>query len=191
MNESAPHDARGAKRRWRYAAAVVLVVGVGGGTAVASGELMSMTSVFDDLLNGSPARTEVADKIGRPLGASATSNGVTITAKTIVGDRTNYAVVFSIAKDDGTAFEDGSIIERTAHVSLSDLKMYEGGTPHVIAEGEWTRCGMDEALDSATVSPIALTLECTVHEVLNWEEQGSGRMPDRNQDEMDRFLDPS
>lgn len=261
---------RGGKRRWRYAAAVaaavVLVVGVGG-VASATGNLMSMANVFDDLFNGPPAQTEVVDKIGRPIGASATSNGVTVTAEAIIGDRTNYAVVFSIAKDDGTAFEGieplesgilplgfesgssvhvdgvmtgggsghfydadpsdnaiqyveqmsvttigGSIIGHTARVSLSDLKMYDGSSSHVIAEGEWNMkfavdyedtsvdlpagqtikvSGMDATLDSATVSPIALTLEYTVHEVLNWEDQQSGRMSDHNQNEMDRFLDPS
>ncbi len=263
---------RGGKRRWRYAAAVaaavVLVAGVGG-VASATGNLMGMGNVFDDLFNGPPAQTEVVDKIGRPIGASATSNGVTVTAEAIIGDRTNYAVVFSIAKDDGTAFEgieplengvlplgfesgssvhidgtmsgggDGrfydadpsdnaiqyvermsvtaigsSIIGHTARVNLSDLKMYggDGSTSHVVAEGEWNMkfavdyedtsvdlpaggaievSGMDATLDSATVSPIALTLEYTVHEVLNWEDQESGRMSDHNQDEMDRFLDPS
>lgn len=260
---------RGGKRRWRYAAAaaaaVVLVVGVGG-VASATGNLMSMANVFDDLFNGPPAQTEVVDKIGRPIGASATSNGVTVTAEAIIGDRTNYAVVFSIAKDDGTAFDveplengllplgfeghsrvsvDGvmasggssyfydadpsdnaiqyvertsatavgnSIIGHTARVNLKDLKVHGEGEARVIAEGEWNMkfavdyedtsvdlpagrtievSGMDATLDSATVSPIALTLEYTVHEVLNWEDQESGRMSDHNQNEMDRFLDPS
>lgn len=261
---------RGGKRRWRYAAAVaaavVLVAGVGG-VASATGNLMGMANVFDDLFNGPPAQTEVVDKIGRPIGASATSNGVTVTAEAIIGDRTNYAVVFSIAKDDGTAFEGieplesgylplgfesgigvhvdgvnasggsghfydadpsdnaiqyveqmsvtvsgGSIIGHTARVSLSDLMTFDGGSPHVIVEGEWNMkfavdyedtsvdlpaggaievSGMDATLDSATVSPIALSLEYTVHEAMNWEEQGSGRMSDHNQSETDRFRNPS
>ena len=260
---------RGGKRRWRYAAAVaaavVLVAGVGG-VASATGNLMGMANVFDDLFNGPPAQTEVVDKIGRPIGASATSNGVTVTAEAIIGDRTNYAVVFSIAKDDGTAFDvkplengllplgfeghsrvsvDGvlasggssyfydadpsdsaiqyvertsataignSIIGRTARVSLKDLKVYGEGEARVLVDGEWNMkfavdyedtsvdlpaggaievSGMDATLDSATVSPIALSLEYTVHEAMNWEDQESGRMSDHNQDEMDRFLDPS
>ena len=75
------HAARGGKRRWRFAAAaaatVVLAVGLAGG-AYASGALMGVGNVMDDLFGGPPAQTEVVGKIGRPLGASATSNGVTV-----------------------------------------------------------------------------------------------------------------
>lgn len=108
---------RSGKRRWRFAAVVaaaaVLAVGVGGG-AYATGALMSMGNVFDDLFGGPPAQTEVVDKIGRPLGASATSAGVTITAEAIVGDRANYVIVFSVAKDDGTPFEGVKVLETGA-----------------------------------------------------------------------------
>lgn len=99
---------RGGKRRLRYvaavAAAVVVALGVGGG-AYASGALRSVSNVFDDVFGGSPAQTEVIDKVGRPVGASASSNGVTITADAIIGDKDNCVLVFSIRKDDGTAFE--------------------------------------------------------------------------------------
>ncbi len=102
------YAARGGKRRWRFAAAaaatLVLAVGLAGG-AYASGALMGVGNVMDDLFGGPPAQTEVVGKIGRPLGASATSNGVTVTAEAIIGDRANYTIVFSVAKDDGTPFE--------------------------------------------------------------------------------------
>lgn len=99
---------RGGKRRLRYvaavAAAVVVTLGVGG-AAYASGALRTVANVFDDLFGGAPAQTEVIDKIGRPIGASASSNGVTITADAIIGDKDNCVLVFSVSKDDGTAFE--------------------------------------------------------------------------------------
>lgn len=99
---------RGGKRGWHYAAAAVAAVvmaGALGGGAYASGTLMSMGAVFDDLFGGAPAQTEVVDKIGKPIGASVSSNGVTVTAEAVVGDKENYAIVYSIAKDDGTAFD--------------------------------------------------------------------------------------
>lgn len=84
-------------------AAAALAFAVGGG-AYATG-----------LIGGKPptapdpepvvSRTQVVDKVGRPENASATSNGVTITAEAFIGDRTGYAAVFKIAKDDGTPFE--------------------------------------------------------------------------------------
>lgn len=110
-NEARPHTpvrvVQG-RKRWRVvaaiAAAAVLVLVVGGG-AYATGALMSMANVFDDVFGGPPAKTEVVDKIGRPVGASVSSGGVTVKAEAIIGDRANYVVVFSVSKDDGTAFD--------------------------------------------------------------------------------------
>lgn len=51
------------------------------------------------------ADTEIIDKIGRPIGASATDNGVTITADAVMCDGYNFAITYSIARDDGTAFD--------------------------------------------------------------------------------------
>lgn len=79
------------------AAALVLSVGVAGAT----GALDSAGTVFSSLFGGSPAQTEIIDKIGYPIGASATDNGVTITADAIMGDAYSYAVVYSIRRDDG------------------------------------------------------------------------------------------
>ena len=39
--------------------------------------------------------------MGVPIGASDTADGVTITADAIIGDTYSYAVVYSIARDDG------------------------------------------------------------------------------------------
>ena len=39
--------------------------------------------------------------MGVPVGASDTHNGVTITADAIIGDAYSYAVVYSIAREDG------------------------------------------------------------------------------------------
>lgn len=64
-----------------------------------------MKGLVDDVFNGAPASTEVIDAIGRPIGASASCNGVTITADAVVGDRWNYVIVFSIARDDGEPFD--------------------------------------------------------------------------------------
>ncbi|EJX00926.1 hypothetical protein EVA_10968, partial [gut metagenome] len=61
------------------------------------------------------------DRIGRPIGASCTSNGITITADAIIGMRHAYAVVYTIEKDDGTAFE--------------ELTMNENGRCNLFLEG--------------------------------------------------------
>ena len=57
---------------------------------------------LSQLFGGGPAETEIIDRIGYPIGASATSNGVTITADAIMGDTYSYAIVYSIRRDDGS-----------------------------------------------------------------------------------------
>jgi hypothetical protein len=97
--------AAGARRRPRFAVAAVaagLALAVGmGGYAYASGQLVSVASAFDDVFLGSTAPTKVRNKVGRPVDAVATSDGVTISADAIMGDEHNYAVVYSIRRADG------------------------------------------------------------------------------------------
>ena len=80
------------------ALAVVLTVGAG-----ASGALKSAVDAFAGIFGGDVAQTEIIDKIGRPIGASATDNGVTITADAILGDAYNVCIVYTVSRDDGTA----------------------------------------------------------------------------------------
>lgn len=79
------------------AAALVFTVGAAGAT----GALRPASDFLSDLLGGAPAQTEIIDRIGRPIDASATSGGVTITADAIIGDRYSYAILYSIRRDDG------------------------------------------------------------------------------------------
>lgn len=79
------------------AAAMALIVGAG-----AAGGLGTASEIFAPIFGGSVAQTEVINKIGRPVGASDTDNGVTITADAIIGDKYNACVVFTIRRDDGT-----------------------------------------------------------------------------------------
>lgn len=83
------------------AAALVLAVGAG-----ATVVLTPAGEVFSSILGGAPAQTEIIDRIGRPIGASDTQNGVTITADAIVGDTYSYAIVYSITREDGQPLAD-------------------------------------------------------------------------------------
>ena len=87
---------------WRtalIAACLTAALAVGAG---ASGVLKSAVEVFAPIFGGSAAQTEVIDKIGHPIGAGDTDNGVTITADAIIGDAYNAAIVYTIRRDDGT-----------------------------------------------------------------------------------------
>lgn len=98
-------------RRWAVplplaaAVATLALVLTAGGVAYATGGYLSVGQFVSHLFGAGEAEVEVVEHIGRPVGVSATSNGVTITADAIIGDATNVAVVFSIARDDGEPFD--------------------------------------------------------------------------------------
>ena len=81
------------------AMAAVLVVG-----SSAAGILPSPAEIFTPLFGGAAAQTEVIDKIGRPIGASDTDNGITITAEAIMGDQYNAVIVYTLTREDGERF---------------------------------------------------------------------------------------
>lgn len=94
--------------RWvRVAAglALALVLGGGGTVAVAAGVLPNPADVLSDVFGGAPAQTELLNEVGRPIGASVTSNGVTVTAEAVVGDRSNFTVVYDVEFDDPSMLE--------------------------------------------------------------------------------------
>ena len=103
----ARHPARRPRRWARVAAGLALALALGGGgtVAVAAGVLPNPADVLSDVFGGAPAETELLNEVGRPIGASATSNGVTVTAEAVVGDRSNYTVVYSIEFDDPSVLE--------------------------------------------------------------------------------------
>ncbi|MBM6885081.1 DUF4179 domain-containing protein [Pseudoflavonifractor phocaeensis] len=89
------------------AAALVLSVGVAGAT----GALGEVGAAFSAIF-GPSTQTEIMDKIGYPVGASDTDNGVTITADAIVGDTYSYAVVYTIQREDGKALVSDQLLAR-------------------------------------------------------------------------------
>lgn len=83
------------------AAVMALVLAVG---SSAAGILPAPVDVFAPLFGGSVAQTEVIDKIGRPIGASDTDNGITISADAIMGDEYNAVIVYTLTREDGERF---------------------------------------------------------------------------------------
>lgn len=102
---------RPAGRMAVIAACVAVVLAVG---ASAAGVLPAPTGVFAPLFGGSIAQTEVIDKIGHPIGASDTDNGITISADAIMGDAHNAVIVYTISRDDGQRFlPEGRTLDNT------------------------------------------------------------------------------
>lgn len=122
----------------RIAAAIGIaaVLALGGGTAYAAGTLARAADSLAAVFGAGPAQTELIDQIGRPIGASCTSNGITITADAIIGMRNAYAVVYTIEKDDGTAFDELTMNERGVY----NLNLDGGGSINALTA---LRLGVD------------------------------------------------
>ena len=234
------------------AAALVLSIGAG-----ATGVFKSASDAFAGVF-GPTADTEIIDQIGRPIGASAVSNGVAITADAVIGDNEHCVAVFSIARTDGmpiegvdtildksfttvftgaqlfrvgntkvgpeycfydadpsdnsvqcivkmTSFIGGdSFIGKIMHVELGDLATGEmtadGKTTlpslQTVIEGSWDMSfplnyedasielsagqrtkldGIDVAIDSVVLSPIAIVVEYTADEPLLTKDEETGK----------------
>lgn len=116
-----PKAHRAGAHRIAAALGIATLLTIGGGTAYATGALARAADSLATVFGAGPAQTELIDRIGRPIGASCTSNGITITADAIIGMRHAYAVVYTIEKDDGTAFD--------------ELTMNENGGYNLFLEG--------------------------------------------------------
>ena len=99
--QPAPHRVRRFPRVAAVGVAAALVLSIGAG---ATGILKSASEAFAGVF-GSTADTEIIDEIGRPIGASDTVNGVTVTADAILFDGYNYLISYSLEKEDGSSFD--------------------------------------------------------------------------------------
>lgn len=120
-------------------------------SAEAAGILTPVSQLLAPIFGGSVAQTEVIDKIGRPINASDTDNGVTISADAILADGYNACIVFTIRRDDGTALLPEDV---TANQLLlggyGDVELIKMGGSHGSArfvdavpgdhEIQWIRC---------------------------------------------------
>ena len=116
--EPLPRPTRRSRALVIAAAAAVLALAVGC-TAYLAGAFVSLEDFAEDLFGGAPSQTEVIDKIGRPIGASDTAGGVTVTAEAILFDGYNYLMTYSIAREDGTAFSVEEIPQGEGRLNLT------------------------------------------------------------------------
>ncbi len=127
--------------------AAVLAMALAAG-ASAAGILPEPIDVFAPLFGGAVAQTEVIGKIGRPIGAGDTDNGITITADAIMGDQYNAVIVYTISRDDG---------ERLLPEGVRDPMLLMGG----FGGGSWIKGGshgsswfVDEDPDDSAVQMV-------------------------------------
>lgn len=100
----ARHPVRTVARIAAVTAVLVIVIG-GAGTAMATGVLPLPSDMLSDIFDGPASQTEIIDRIGRPVGASCSNNGVTVTADAIMGDKDMVTIAYTLTFDDPAALK--------------------------------------------------------------------------------------
>lgn len=85
--------------------AVLAIVIEGAGTAMATGVLPLPSDMLSDIFDGPASQTEIIDRIGRPVGASCSNSGVTVTADAIMGDKDMVTIAYTLTFDDPAALK--------------------------------------------------------------------------------------
>lgn len=89
------------KKYLRTAAVAAALAAVLTVTAGAAGVLKPVSQALAGVFDMNAAETEIVDKIGRPIGASDTDGGLTITADAVIGDGNNLCVVYTLEWENG------------------------------------------------------------------------------------------
>lgn len=100
----ARHPVRTVARIAAVTAVLAIVIG-GAGTAMATGVLQLPSDMLSDIFDGPASQTEIIDRIGRPVGASCSNNGVTVTADAIMGDKDMVTIAYTLTFDDPAALK--------------------------------------------------------------------------------------
>lgn len=100
----ARHPVRTVARIAAVTAVLAIVIG-GAGTAMATGVLPLPSDMLSDIFDGPASQTEIIDRIGRPVGASCSNNGVTVTADAIMGDKDVVTIAYTLTFDDPAALK--------------------------------------------------------------------------------------
>lgn len=101
---TARHPVRTVARIAAVTAVLAIVIG-GAGTAMATGVLPLPSDMLSDIFDGPASQTEIIDRIGRPVGASCSNNGVTVTADAIMGDKDMVTIAYTLTFDDPAALK--------------------------------------------------------------------------------------
>ena len=176
--ESAPARRRPILRTALIAACLAVVLGV---TAGATGILKSAAEAFAPIFGTSTAQTEIIDKIGYPIGASDTDNGITITADAVMGDRYNAAIIFTITRDDGTALlpagtEDDMLLVRGGGADLNILGGSHGGSWFVDEDPTDNTLQLIQTI-SADVPVNDCTATAQFDDLWRWDEASGEAVP--------------
>lgn len=90
--------------RWKPLVAACLIMAMLTLTVYAEVDNGYISNLFAPLYGY--AQTDIVNKIGQPVGASATVGDYVLTAEAVIGDKYNLAIVYSLTKQNGEVLED-------------------------------------------------------------------------------------
>lgn len=96
-------------RRLAIACICFCIITAGAAAANAAGVFKPVSEAFREVFHLDADTARITDYTGSSLGITDTSGNVSVTADAVLGDDYNFAVVFSIKKEDGTAFKEDDI----------------------------------------------------------------------------------
>ena len=140
------------RRTLKPAAAAAVVVGVIGagtiGVCAATG-VIPVADAFKNVYDFSGDSREKAEIIGNSIGKEVVSGGIKITADALIGDQRHCAVIYSIEKEDGTAFDTDEIKESDGNICLGFEKSHEIIEPRMEANNlGWAMSGNSYFVDN-------------------------------------------
>lgn len=114
--------------RTALAAACISLVLISG--VAAAGGFQDAAEVFGPIFGVTDEQTEIINKIGHPIYAGNTQDGITITADAVIGDKYNACIVYSISREDGTSIlpEGVSVRQLSALFGGAEINSGFGGT---------------------------------------------------------------
>lgn len=90
--------------RWKPLVAACLIMAMLTLTVYAEVDNGYISNLFAPLYGY--AQTDIVNKIGQPVGASATVGDYVLTAEAVIGDKYNLAIVYSLTKQNGEVLEE-------------------------------------------------------------------------------------
>lgn len=124
----AEHKPRRLRRGLAVALAAALVLTLTVGVGAATGTFQTLEDLFSPAFRGgvsaTPLDMEIVEKLGHPVGVSATDNGITITVDSVIRDRYTCSVVASVESNSLTINE---IILNWAKLKIGDMELGTGG----------------------------------------------------------------
>lgn len=115
----------------RVAAVAVCLLSVLTVSAEAAGIPTPLSELLGPIFGGTVAQCEVIDKIGHPIDAGDTDNGVAVTAEAIIGDKYNACIIFSFRREDGTAILPEGVDVRSLQLGgFGDVDLMRMGGTH-------------------------------------------------------------